>query len=564
MWDAGAWVFLDGKCPESAHSGLWRQSQLCAKQGLFQVADGIYQVRGLDLSNMTLVEGDEGVIVIDPLVSVETAAAGLALYRENRGARPVTAVIYSHSHVDHFGGVEGVVHDGEVPILAPEGFMAHAVSENVYAGVAMGRRGVYHTGVLLPKDPTGQIGTGLGQTASSGRISLLPPTVDITRTGQEETVDGVRIVFQVTPGTEAPAEMNFFFPRQRALCMAENATHNMHNIMTLRGAEVRDARMWARYLTEAITLFGDEAEVAFASHHWPTWGRDRIRTYLTEQRDLYAYLHDQTLRLLNQGYVGSEIAEVLELPRTLEQAWHTRGYYGSLSHNVKAVYQRYLGWFDGNPAHLWQHPPAEQAKRYVDCLGGAESAVAKAREYFSGGDYRFAAELLNHVVFAEPDHAEAKDLLAQTYDRLGFAAENGTWRNFYLTGAQELRHGIRPVPTNISGGLAAALTVEQVFDSLAIRVNGPRADGHSLRIDWHVTDVDQHVRTTLSNGALSQEPVRAETAADLDITLTKPELLALVGGSEPDGATFHGDRAVLDLLLELLDQPDPNFPIVTP
>ncbi|MER5388555.1 alkyl sulfatase dimerization domain-containing protein [Saccharopolyspora sp. NPDC002686] len=562
VWNNDAYAFLAGDCPETVHPSLWRQSQLCAKQGLYEVVPGIYQVRGLDLSNMTLVEGDRGVIVIDPLISTETAAAALALYRAHRGDRPVTAVIYTHSHVDHFGGVAGVVSE-PVPILAPAGFTEHAVSENVYAGTAMTRRGNYMYGMVLKKGPTGQVGTGLGQTTSVGTVSLIPPTVDITRTGQEETVDGVRIRFQLTPGTEAPAEMNFHFPEHRALCMAENATHNMHNVLTLRGAQVRDARNWSRYLTEALALFGSDAEVAFASHHWPTWGRERIAQHLTEQRDLYAYLHDQTLRLINRGWTGTEIAERFELPPALESAWHARGYYGSVSHNVKAVYQRYMGWFDGNPASLWEHPPVESAKRYVDCLGGVDRVVEKAAEYASAGDLRFAAQLLKHAVFAEPDHAAAKDLLADTYQQLGFGAENGPWRNFYLTGAQELRNGVTPNPISISGGILAALTVEQLLDSVAIRIDGPRAAGTRLVLDWHVTDVDEHVRTTLSNGALVQEPVGTEPA-DLVLTLTKPQLLALVTGQRPADVDQQGDHEALTALLDFADDPDPDFPIVTP
>jgi alkyl sulfatase BDS1-like metallo-beta-lactamase superfamily hydrolase len=324
---------------------------------------------------MTLVEGERGVIVIDPLVSTETAAAALGLYRRHRGERPVTAVIYTHSHIDHFGGVEAVT-DGSVPIVAPEGFLEHAVSENVYAGPAMLRRGIYHTGVSLPVGPRGLIGTGLGQTASTGTMTLLAPTVDITHTGQEETLDGVRIVFQSTPGTEAPSEMNFYFPDRRALCMAENATHNLHNILTLRGAVVRDARVWATYLNEAITMFAGQSDVAFASHHWPTWDTERVVAYPCQQRDLYAYLHDQTLRLLNQGYTGIEIAEMIQLPLALSKAWHTHGYYGSVSHNVKAIYQRYLGWFDGNPAHLWEHPPPTTCS--LTCTSGWGSAPSAA------------------------------------------------------------------------------------------------------------------------------------------------------------------------------------------
>ena len=564
VWDNDQFAFLAGDCPDTADPSLWRQSQLCAKHGLYAVTDGIYQVRGLDLSNMTLIEGDTGVIVIDPLVSVEVAAAALALYRTHRGNRPVTAVIYTHSHIDHFGGVEGVVEE-EVPILAPAGFLQNAVAENVYAGTAMLRRGVYHTGGSLPPGPTGLIGTGLGQTASHGRVTLLPPTLEITHTGQEETLDGVRIVFQSTPGTEAPSEMNFFFPDRRALCMAENATHNLHNILTLRGAVVRDARIWSRYLNEAITLFGSQAEVAFASHHWPTWGQDRIVTLLSQQRDLYAYLHDQTLRLLNQGHTGIEIAEMIQLPPALERAWHARGYYGSVSHNVKAIYQRYLGWFDGNPAHLWEHPPVESAKRYVECMGGVDAVVGKARDYLDAGDLRFAAQLLDHAVFADPGHADAKDLLADVYQRLGYGAECGTWRNFYLTGAQELRHGTAggAVPVN-SAGMAAALTIEQLFDSLAIRVNGPKAWSQEFTIDWEFTDARRRYRMALSNGALVHWPDPAAGSVDLTLTLTRPQLLGLLAGQDVNGVTADGDPEILQRLTGLLDGPDPAFAIVTP
>ncbi|MFG1997066.1 alkyl/aryl-sulfatase [Actinoplanes sp. NPDC048988] len=564
VWDNDSFAFLGAECPDTANPSLWRQSQLCAKHGLYEVTDGIYQVRGLDLSNMTLVEGDTGVIVIDPLISAETAAAGLRLYREHRGDRPVTGVVYTHSHVDHFGGVRGVV-DGDVPILAPQGFLEAAVAENVYAGTAMLRRGMYHTGSPLPRSPRGLIGTGLGQTSSIGSISLLAPTVDITHTGQQEVVDGVRIVFQVTPGTEAPAEMNFFFPDRAALCMAENATHNLHNVLTLRGAVVRDARVWSRYLNEAITLFGDRADVAFASHHWPAWGRDRIVAFLSQQRDLYAYLHDQTLRLMNQGLTGPEVAETIELPPALESAWHARGYYGSVSHNVKAVYQRYLGWFDGNPAHLWEHPPAESARRYVDCMGGVAEVVAKARAYAGDGDLRFAAELLNHAVFAEPTNAQAKALLADVYERLGFGSESGTWRNFYLVGATELRRGIVMEGSSVSAaGMITALTVEQLFDSIAIRLNGPRAWSSSLTIDWRFTDLGAAYRTTLSNGALIHWPAEPAAGADLRLTLTKAQLIGILAGQGIEGVATEGDPKVLQVLVELLDDPDPAFAIVTP
>ena len=571
VWDTGAYGFLAGDCPSTANPSLWRQAQLCNKQGLFEVTEGIYQVRNLDLSNMTFVEGRAGIIVIDPLISAETAAAGLALYRAHRGDRPVTGMIYTHSHVDHFGGARGVAPEGHppIPILAPEGFLEHAVSENVYAGNAMNRRAIFMYGAVLDKAPDGQIGTGLGMTTSTGTVTLLPPTVDITHTGQEEEIDGVRIVFQLTPGTEAPAEMNFLFPDRRALCMAENATHNMHNVLTLRGAVVRDSRVWAEYLDEAIARFGDKADIAFASHHWPTWGRENWTAWLAGQRDMYAYMHDQTLRLTNQGFTGPEIAEQFEFPPGLDNLWANRGYYGSTSHNVKAIYQRYMGWFDGNPAHLWEHPPAGLAQRYVADYGGIDAIVAKGRQYAADGDLRFAATLLQHAVFAEPEHDGAKQALAQVYRRLGHGAENGPWRNFFLVGAEELRTGPSPMATSTAGPeMLTALTVNMIVDSLAVRIDGPRAAAADFIMDWELTDEHRVHRLTLSNGALTHRTPTAETPAlgpaDLTLTLTKAELLTAVSGGGFEGVTMKGDERLLQTFIGLLDTPDPRFPIVTP
>jgi alkyl sulfatase BDS1-like metallo-beta-lactamase superfamily hydrolase len=568
VWNLEAYSYLDGEAPDTVNPSLWRQAQLCAKHGLFAVTDGIYQVRGMDISNMTIVEGDAGVIVIDPLISAETAAASLALYRKNRGNRPVTGVIYTHSHADHFGGVKGVLPDGagEVPILAPQGFLEHAVAENVYAGGAMNRRATYMYGAILDPGPAGQVSVGLGIATSDGTLGLIPPTVDITRTGQEETVDGIRIVFQVTPGTEAPAEMNFYFPSRRALCMAENATHNLHNLLTLRGALVRDPREWSRYLNEAMELFGAGTDVAFASHHWPTWGTGNVTRFLSEQRDLYAYLHDQTLRMLNNGATGMEIAEDIQLPPALESAWHARGYYGSVSHNVKAIYQRYLGWFDGNPTSLWQHPPQAAATRYVDVIGGQQAVLDKARGYAEAGDLRFAAELLKHAVFADPADSAAREALADVYQQLGYGAENATWRSFYLTGALELRGGVKAPPIgDLGASMAGALTVGQLFDTLAIRIDGPRAASEALTIDWHLTDLKTSVRLELSNGALIQtvDP-KSQAPADLTLTLTKAQLLGLLGGHGLDSIEHSGDPAALGRLMALLDAPDPAFPVVTP
>ncbi|MFB8005098.1 alkyl/aryl-sulfatase [Nocardia sp. NPDC056000] len=580
VWDNDSYAFLNGSCPASVHPSLWRQSGLNIRQGLYEVTEGIYQIRGLDLSNMTLIEGTTGVIVIDPLISAETAKAGLDLYRAHRGDKPVTGLIYTHSHVDHFGGALGVttqddVDAGRCPVIAPAGFLEHAVAENVYAGTAMARRAAYMYGAALPRGPKGQVGAGLGQTTSTGTVTLIAPTLDITATGQQETVDGVRIVFQITPGTEAPSEMNFYFPDHRALCMAENATHTLHNLLTLRGALVRDPHVWSQYLTESINLFGYDSDVVFASHHWPTWGTERLVEYLAQQRDLYAYLHDQTLRKLNQGYVGSEIAETIELPPAIAGAWHTHGYYGSVSHNVKAIYQRYMGWFDGNPAHLWEHPPVESATRHVEFMGGAEDVLRKARIAFDNGDYRWVAQVVNYVIFADPTNHAAKTLLASTYDQLGYGAENATWRNFFLMGAYELRNGSVGTPTKASSPtMMAALTVEQVFDALSLRLDGPKAWHEKALSDWTFTDENRTHRLELRNGVLIHfdHPGGDKLPpAEVTFTLTRATLIGvLLGGRDLGDAvrsgaiTIAGDAQSFVKLAGLFDQPDPGFAIVTP
>ncbi|MBV1948498.1 alkyl/aryl-sulfatase [Streptomyces sp. BV129] len=577
VWDLEAYGFLDRDCPPTANPSLWRQSRLAAQHGLFEVTEGVYQVRGFDLSNMTIVEGDRGVLVIDPLISTETAAAALALYRRHCGDRPVTGVLYTHSHVDHFGGVRGVLNDEDVaagvPVIAPEGFLEHAVSENVYAGTAMGRRAAYMYGAALPTGERGQIGAGLGQTTSTGTVTLIPPTLYVTHTGQTETVDGIPMVFQLTPGTEAPAELNIHFPDHAALCMAENATHNLHNLLTLRGAQVRNPHVWAHYLTEAIQLFAPHVDVAFASHHWPTWGRDRVLTFLSEQRDLYAYLHDQTLRMLNEGMTPLEIAEALRMPPALERAWHTHGYYGSVSHNAKAVYQHYLGWFDGNPAHLWEHPPVEAATRYVDFMGGANTVLRRARESYASGDFRWVVQVVNHVLFANPDNAEARALQADALEQLGYGSENGTWRNFYLTGALELREGPVGTPTvAASPDIMRALPLSQLLDSLAIRVDGPRSWDADLAIRFRLSDGDP-VSLRLRNGVLihTAGTTPGERAPDTEITLTETDLRALLLGAASltdlaaEGrAETTGDPDKLAELFGHLSAPDPDFAIVTP
>jgi alkyl sulfatase BDS1-like metallo-beta-lactamase superfamily hydrolase len=572
VWDNDVYAFLTGDAPTSVHPSLWRQSKLAARQGLYEVVPGIYQVRGFDISNISFVEGDTGIIVIDPLVSTEVAAAALTLYRTHRGDRPVVAVIYTHSHVDDFGGVVGVttqadVHAGRVAVLAPEGFTGHAVQENVYAGPAMARRATYMYGTLLARGPQGQVGCGLGQAPSAGEVALIVPTIDVRTTGETHTIDGVQIEFQLAPGTEAPAEMHFYFPQFRALCMAENATHNLHNLVTLRGALVRDPHAWSGYLTEAIDMFAGRTDVVFASHHWPTWGRERIVEFLSLQRDLYAYLHDQTLRLLNQGHTGAEIAETLQLPPALEDVWHTHGYYGSVSHNVKAVYQRYMGWFDGNPARLWPHPPEALATRYVDAMGGTDRVVEVARDAFDSGDFRCAATLLDHVVFADSTDAAARELYADTLDQLAYGAENATWRNFFLSGAVELRNGNFGTATQVTSmSLLSQLTPEQIFDSFAISVDGPRAWDLQLAIDIGFVDRNTNYRLTLRNGVLVHRNVPADPAtADVTVKLNTSRLLAVaMGDLNSPGLDISGDRAALQAFLGVLDRPDPAFNIVTP
>jgi alkyl sulfatase BDS1-like metallo-beta-lactamase superfamily hydrolase len=580
VWDLDAYDFLRGPAPETASPSLWRQGQLLIEDGLFEVVPGIYQLRGFDLSVMSVIEGETGVIVIDPLISRETAAAAFALYTEHRGERPVVAMIYTHSHIDHFGGVKGIitaedVAAGRTQVIAPAGFMHHAVAENVFAGTAMARRAGYMFGAALAKGPAGQIGTGLGQTTSTGEPTLIPPTRDITATGEELTIDGVRIVFQITPGTEAPAEMNFYFPDHRALCTAENTSHTLHNILTIRGAEVRDARAWAAYLTETIDLWGGELDVVFASHHWPTWGRERAVEFLAMQRDMYAYLHDQTLRLMNQGYVGAEIAEVLEMPPALEAQWHTHGYYGSVSHNVKAIYQRYMGWYDANPAHLWGHPPVEVARRYVAAMGGSDAAVAVARAAVDEGDLRWAVEVLNHVLFADEHHAGARALQADAFEQLAFGSENGTWRNAFLSGAHELRHGGFGTPTTASAGdIVASLSVEQVFGVIGIRIDGPKAWDEHLVLSWVITDEGDEGTThvvEVRNGVLNQRVAAEPAPGSTTFTLSRTALIGLVtlrldlAEALADGTVvIDGDAADLGRLVALLGQFDRDFAIVTP
>ena len=467
LWSLKDYEFLKGDPPPTVNPSLWRVARLNLNHGLFKVTDRIYQIRGFDISNMDIIEGDTGLIVIDPLVSAEVARAGLELYYQHRPRKPVVAVIYTHSHVDHYGGVKGVVSEdevrsGKVKVLAPEGFLEEAVSENVFAGNAMGRRAIYMFGILLPKGERGQVDSGLGKTTSVGTITLIPPTDSVKKTGETRTIDGVEMTFQMAPRTEAPAEFLIHFPQLRALCAAEDATHTLHNLYTLRGAQVRDAKSWWKALNESVVLFGDKTDVVFAQHQWPTWGQKKVIDYLKKQRDLYKYIHDQSLRLMNHGYTMLEVAEMVKLPSSLDREWYNRGYYGSVNHDVKAVYQRYLGWYDSNPANLHPLPPEEAAKKYVEFMGGPAAVIARARESFNKGEYRWVAQVMNHVVFADPENREARELQAAALEQLGYQAENATWRNEYLMGAHELRHGVpRAIATRVdSRDTLRAMTVD--------------------------------------------------------------------------------------------------------
>jgi alkyl sulfatase BDS1-like metallo-beta-lactamase superfamily hydrolase len=562
----------DKPCPDTVNFSLWRQARLNAIHGLFEVVPGVYQVRGFDLSNITFIEGERGFIVIDPLISAETAAAALALMRQHRGDKPVSAVIYTHSHVDHYGGVRGVLSDADIAagmrIIAPEGFLEAAVSENVLAGNAMGRRATYMYGSLLPRGPKGHVDAGLGKTVSLGSVSLVPPTESIAKTGTRITVDGVEIVFQVTPDTEAPAEMNFFFPQFGALCMAENCSCHLHNIYTPRGAQVRDAKAWSWYIDEAIDLFAKDAKALFASHHWPRWGADRAADFLSKQRDLYKFVHDQTLRMANHGLTPLEIAEDLRLPPSLEREWYTRGYYGTLNHNAKAVYQRYLGWFDGNPANLHKHPPVEAGRRYVDLAGGPEALLAKARAAYDAGDFRWVAEVVNHLVFADPADAEARTLQADALEQLGYQAESGPWRGFYLTAAMELRNPRPPAaePRQGAAGQIRALPADQLLDSLTVRLNGEKAGERTLAFNLAFTDTAERFLVRVENAVMHHYAGRTAPGAPT-VSLARATLASLVLAEvKLDSAEvkIDADDGVFAEFLSLLDRFDFWFEIVMP
>jgi alkyl sulfatase BDS1-like metallo-beta-lactamase superfamily hydrolase len=562
--------------PDSVNPSLWRIAQLNMMTGLFKVTDGIYQVRNYDLSNITFIEGKTGWIVFDPLISAENARAAFDLVSKNLGKRPVVAVVYSHSHADHYGGVRGIttpeeVAAGKVQVLAPEGFLEHAISENVIAGNAMGRRAIFMYGSFLPIGPTGGVSAGLGQRTSNGNIGLIVPTREVKRTGEEITIDGVKMIFQMTPGTEAPAEMNTFFPAHRAMWMAENTTNVMHNILTLRGAQVRDAKFWAEMIDETIRLYGKDIDVKFQSHHWPKWGNADAIDYLKKQRDLYKYMHDQTVRLMNKGLTGPEIAEEIRFPPELDNFWAGRGYYGTLKHNSRAIYQRYMGWYDGNPVNLDSLPPEPAAKKYVEYMGGAEAVLTRARADFARGEYRWVAEAAKQLVFADPGNRAAKELLADSLEQLGYQAESGPWRSVYLQGAYELRNGTPQMRAlnPASPDVLAAMPPEMLFDFLAVRLNGEKAAGKKLGINLNFTDLGSRHGLTLENAVLNHGAPLANPDSSLTLAKATLDKVQLGQTSFADAVAagdikIEGNPKAFGELFALIETPPFWFNIVTP
>ena len=579
IWDMKSYEYQAGiNAPVTVNPSLWRMAQINSLNGLFQVTDKVYQVRGFDISNMTIIEGNTGLIIIDPLLSAETAKAGLDLYYSNRPKKPVVAVIYSHSHTDHYGGVKGVIDEkdvksGKVKVLAPDGFMEEAVKENVYAGNAMSRRTFFQYGSMLPKNPKGHVDTGLGKTlAAGGTITLIPPTDTIKTTGEKRTIDGIQIEFLMAPDTEAPSEFLMYFPQFKMLDTAEDATHTLHNLYTLRGAQVRDAGNWWKVLDEALVRYGDKTDIVIAQHHWPKWGNKEIVSYLSNHRDAYKYLNDQTLRLINKGYTMNEVAEMVKLPERLDQDWALRGYYGSVSHDVKAIYQKYLGWYDSNPANLNPLPPEESAKKYVEYMGGSNAIIKKAKEAYNKGDYRWAAEVMNKVVFAEPNNTEAKNLQADILEQLGYQAENGTWRNEYLMGAYELRNGTPKITaTTVSPDTLNAMAPDMILDYIGISVNGDKATDKKISINWEEPNLKEKYLITLENSALVYRKVNSFGKADVNITIPKEAFVGIAGKTttlnqeiQAGRAKATGNTSKFNELMEILDTFTPDFNIVTP
>lgn len=582
-WTLREHAFLQQDAPPATvHPSLWRMSRLNAIHGLFRVTDRIYQVRGFCLANITFIEGDTGLIVIDPLTFVEHAQAALALYKAHRGDRPVRAIVYTHSHRDHYGGARGVatlaqVHNEKIPVIAPAGFTEEAFSETILAGVPMRRRSLFQFGTTLAAGPMGHVDSGLGKAVGRGSDGFIPPNWLISQPEERHVIDGIDVVFQLTPGTEAPAEMNLFLPGLRALNLAENACHTMHNLCPLRGAKTRDALVWSRYLDEALDSYVPQVDVVYAQHHWPVWGQPRMREFVAGQRDLYRYLHDQTLRLMSHGLTPAEIGETLLMPNDLSRQWFARGYYGAVAHNVAAIYAHYMGPYDGNPAHLHPLPPDAAAVRYLQYMGGADAVVQRAQHDFEAGEFRWVVEVLQHVIFADPTHRPARELAADAMEQLGYQSESATWRNAYLLAARELRNGraaSTPASLPIGSDMVGLLPLNRFLEFLAIRINGLQAQSLQARFDWQLTDghsTTEAQKVTLSHGALHHLPGSHGSSADAVVRIQRAQLplwlgdpAALVTALDAGTLELQGNRDLFRQFLQTLEQFDPMFNVVEP
>ena len=577
IWNIGAFDFLLGDQDfDSIHPSLQRQAVLNMNYGLYKLSDEIYQVRGYDLANLTLVKGKTGWIVFDVLTCKETAEAAMALVEKHLGKRPVVAVVYSHSHADHFGGIRGVVAEedvraGKVQILAPEHFLEHAVAENVFAGSAMNRRLFFQYGLLLPRSPFAHVDQAIGKAVANGTVGLIRPTREITEAMQEVVIDGVRMVFQLTPGTEAPAEMNTWFPDLKAFWAAENVTGTIHNIYTLRGALVRDPHEWARQINIALYEFGQQAELMFASHSWPRWGNARIQEVLRAQRDTYAHLNNYSLHLANQGVTINEIHNVYALPKRLQQQWAAHSYHGSEEHNSRGVVNRYLGYWDANPATLIPLNPSDSAPLYVEMMGGAAKILKKGRELRDSGHYRHAQEIVNKLVYAEPQNQAAKDLLAEIWEQIGYQKESPSVRNSFLAAAYELRHGVPEGQAASTAGadFISAMTTPMLLDFMGIRLDSVRAGDTEFRINLINPDRNERFVVELSNGTLTNVAGYQAKQADLTLTIDRADLDAIFLGRtklaaliEQGKAKANGDASVIPTLVSLQVEFDPRFQMV--
>jgi alkyl sulfatase BDS1-like metallo-beta-lactamase superfamily hydrolase len=580
LWNLGEYAFIDGElAPDTVNPSLWRMARLNLANGLFKVTDRLYQLRGFDIANLTVIEGDSGLILIDPLTTAEVARAALELYYAHRPRKPVVAVIYTHSHIDHYGGVRGIVDEvdvkaGKVKVIAPAGFMEAISGENVLAGAPMSRRAQFQFGTMLPRGARGQVDAGLGKSVARGTPGLIAPTQSIVKPVETHVIDGIEIVFQLAPETEAPAEMHMFYPQLGVLNMAENACPLLHNFIPLRGAVARDPRIWAKYIGDAIAMYGAKTKVLIGQHHWPTWDNAKIIDYLEAQRDLYKHIHDQTLRYMNRGWRPAEIAEVIDLPPGLAERWAVRGYYGSVSHNVKAVYQRYLSWYDANPCNLHPLPPAPAARKFVEYMGGAAAVIERARADFARGEFRWVAQVMKEVVYAEPDNNEARALCADALEQMGYQAESATWRNAFLYGAQELRHGVfqMPVRPGMGADTLAGLTSDVFFDLMAIRLDARKAAGQSLVVNWRFTDRNETLVLTLKHSTLTHRMGEIAANADVSVTTTRATMDAIVMRklTIPDALAsgalqLQGEIPKLGALFGMMDPPaGMMFEILTP